>query len=355
LSASAALVQIVFSPVFGSMLDSIGRKPAVIFSALGAALANGAVAVHPSVVSICAAKVVGSLGTGFFFLTSQAMISDIAASRPDQLGAAMGVQMALTSAGFFLGSILAGQLSDFGLPVIYGISAILGAFSVLLINFGVSETLPSSKRFPLEARAAWKLLLKSPLSCTRLLFHHGQEVRILSILLMLQSLPLSMGDVFQIFAKAEWNLTTKDYSSFIAIFGILGILANTAGSVLIRNLGIKRFTKIAILSSMGSPIGASFFGFRGILVGIVLGFLGMAQSMGIIASLVSQGAKSGVPQGEFAGQRSSLLALLKVIGPIWYSTLYIQGHKVLGVNNLPFLFNIGVAVAALVISELHLS
>ena len=354
LSASAALTQIVASPALGSILDSVGRKPALISCVLAIALANGTVSVDPAVASICAAKFVGMLCVGFFFLTAQAMMSDIAASNPDQLSAAMGVQMALLGAGFLVGSIAAGQLSEMSLSVTYGVSALVAAVAFMLAKFGMTETLPPLKRLPFEPHAARKLLLQSPLSCTRLLVGHGQEMRILAILLMLQSFPMNMGDLLQVYSKTEWNLTTKEFSSFFAVFGVLGIVANTAGSLLVRTLGIRRFTGIAIISSMCAPIGASFFGFRGILMGAIIGFLGAAQSMGIAGALVSQGQRAGVPQGELAGERSSLVALLKVIGPVWYSTLYIQGQKLLGVKTLPFFFNIAMAVAALVISQVHL-
>ena len=124
---------------------------------------------------------------------------------------------------------------------------------------------------------------------------------------------------------------------------------------MVRKLGIKRFTALATLSSMLAPIGASFFSFRGLVIGSILGFLGSAQMLGVTAALIAEGAKSDVPQGELAGERSSFIALIKVIGPIWYSMLYVRGKNAFGWNNLPFLFNIGLAMGAFAISQLHLS
>jgi hypothetical protein len=60
---------------------------------------------------------------------------------------------------------------------------------------------------------------------------------------------------------------------------------------------------------------------------------------------------SGLPQGELAGERSSLLALLKVVGPTIYSQLYIQGLEKLGINNLPFIFNIALCATAFTIAR----
>ena len=71
------------------------------------------------------------------------------------------------------------------------------------------------------------------------------------------------------------------------------------------------------------------------MIGLIVGFLGAAQSIGVVAALMSAGTKSGLPQGELASERSSLLALLKVVGPLWYSMLYIQGASRLKMNHLP--------------------
>ena len=82
--------------------------------------------------------------------------------------------------------------------------------------------------------------------------------------------------------------------------------------------------------------------------------MGAAQTIGIIAALVSAGTQSGLPQGELAGERSSLLALLKVVGPFLYSFLYVQGSGALGMPNLPLVFNIFVSLTALVATQLYL-
>lgn len=308
-----------------------------------------------SIVAICLAKFCGLLGMSWFFISNQAIISDIAGSDPERLSATMGVQMALVGAGFFVGALVAGRLAELGgLSLSYATSAIVGAIAVLLVTLGMPETLSPSKRVPFHAPAARKMIRQSPLSCTRLLFKHGRQVQTLAILLVFQTIPMFMGDLLQVFAKQEWNLSTKEYSSFIALWSITGICANTIGSFLVRTLGIKRFMGIATLSSMCAPIGATFFGFRGTVFGSIMGFLGAAQSMGINAALVSLARESGVPQGELAGERASLVAMLKVIGPILYSALYVQGRGKLGLKQLPFVFNICLAASAFVVSQLYL-
>jgi MFS family permease len=351
LSASAALMEITFSPAVGSLMDSVGRKPVFLASLSALAASNAMVALKPSVATVSIAKVVNAFVVGLFFITSQAIMSDSTASQPERLSSAIGIQLSLTSLGFLCGAVAAGRLAERGLTVAYGASSVVAVLALCLAST-MTETLLLADRVVMEKKATRKLLLRSPLSATRIFRH--KEIRVMVILLMLSSIPSFAGDVFQIYSKTEWGLEAKDYSTFIAMFGIIGICGNIVGSVLVRKIGIKRFTAIATLSSMCIPVGAIFFEFRGLMVGALIGFLASAQRMGITAALLSEGAKSGVPQGELAGERSSILALLKVVGPIWYSMLYVQGKNLIGIKSLPFVFNILVSLLAFTISVIHL-
>lgn len=437
-SAMAAVVEIATSHRLGRALDVHGRKPTLLATTTALALTSTLAAMHPCTATLLWQKLVGTLAVGFFLLASQAMISDIAsmataattattmsttalavttahatnhppAKRPPPpppqsqhnngsgsssssshlVSAAMGEQMALTGLGFLLGIVGAGQLSERNVSTLYGIAAGVATVALLLVKWGLSESLPprvvitnphnhnhdtlnnsndnNNKHQPVITTTAAATTTTSAsgktlgsvvpllLSCTRLLTRHGPEVRRLGILLMLMTLPMFMGDFFQIFAKSEWNLTTKAFSTFLALYGVVGIVSNTAGSRLVRRMGIKRFTALAILSRILASIGTVFFGYQGSVIGLIIGFLGGAQSIGILAALVSEGAQSGLPQGELAGERAALMALLKIIGPIWYSTLYTQGRRYMNTSYLPFLFNLGLSVVALILSQRHLS
>ena len=175
LSACAALTQIFISPTLGSLLDSMGRKPALILTLLSIGLVNGAVSLHSSVFTICMAKFVGTLCIGLFFIASEVIVSDICASSPEKMSATLGVQYALIGGAFFVGAIGAGWLSEFGLSVTYGVSTIVAVLTVLLVTFGVSETLLPSKKTVLRGAAVKKQLLESPWSCTRILFRHSKK------------------------------------------------------------------------------------------------------------------------------------------------------------------------------------
>jgi MFS family permease len=366
LSATAALFEIAFSPTIGSFMDAVGRKPVLVSAILPVMIANAVVAMRPSsVASICISKVVASVGGSLVFLTSQAILSDMTAgSSGEKMSAAMGVQMSLLSLGFLCGAIAAGRVGEYGLRITYGTStAVLSLAAIMALSMKETllpaPTLTRKEHHALEETRMKEKALRSwfsPLvSCLRIFRHKNKNIRRLVILMMLSNFPQYMGDVFQIFSRTEWNLGPKDFSSFVALFGVIGIVGNVVGSVLVKHIGIPHLTMMATFSSMFVPVGITLFKYRGAVFGALIGFLSATQGLSITAALVAEGRKSGIPQGELAGERSSILALLKVIGPIWYSLLYVQGGKRLGVISLPFVFNIGLGAIAFGLSLSYLA
>jgi predicted MFS family arabinose efflux permease len=295
------------------------------------------------------AKVIHSFVVGLFFIASQTIMSDSTSSQPERMSSAIGIQLSLTSLGFMVGAIAAGRVAEQGLRITYGASTVV-ALLALVFGLTLTETLAPVNRYPLERNVL--KLIQSPLTAARIFRH--TKLRVLVILLLLSSMPTFMGDVFQIYTKAEWGLEAKNYSTFLALFGIIGISGNIVGSMLVRKIGNKKFTMLSTLSSLCVPVGITLYQYRGLQLGAAIGFLASAQKMGITAALISEGSKVGVPQGELAGERSSIIALLKVVSPIWYSLLYVQGKRLLGINTLPFLFNIGLCFLAFAICTIHL-
>jgi MFS family permease len=372
LSSGAALTEIIAAPWLGALLDRTGRRQALAAAVTVVPFAYAMVALRPTVWTLCVAKWASLLAFAVFTLTAQAMVSDcsqrvgsmaqypnknnkqqekLGISSPDQwLSATIGTNMAIVTAAFFLSIVAAGVLADRGLTVVYGTSAMLGGLTAFATWIVVPETFSPSEQHSTTHSTPSS---SNPLSAARLLFRHGSKVRVLAILLLLLTLPMNQGDMFQVFSRNEWKLDTKSFSSYLGLYGLLGIFSNAAGSMLIPRVGTKSFTLIAILSRIFSIVSTILFGYQGAIVGVVIGVLGIAQTIGIVGALVAAGAQTGLPQGQLAGERSALLALLKVVGPFIYTTLYLEGLK-LGLPALPFFFNLVVSFTALVVAALYM-
>jgi hypothetical protein len=88
---------------------------------------------------------------------------------------------------------------------------------------------------------------------------------------------------------------------------------------------------------------------RAALLGATIGFLGPARTLGASTALTTIGASKGIPQGQLSGDRSNLIAILKVLGPAVYGALYVRGQGA-GLPSLPFFFNLLLTFCALLVA-----
>ena len=236
IASLGAVLEIILSPIFGSLLDSIGRKSVMVGATLLISVVNMIVAASflvssssSSVVSITLTNAIivsiSKLCNAVFFPTTfiavSAIVGDVLASKPNKMGSFMALSMSLTSVGMIFGITTAGKLlggsgssnsiissltqkyNPHGL--LYFLSSVIALFSATVIAVGLPETLPKHKRIPFfnnnnEGNTNSSVLHKikqSPASAARLLLGRGKQIRWLAILLVLQSLPMSMGDIFQ--------------------------------------------------------------------------------------------------------------------------------------------------------------
>ncbi|KAL3940288.1 MAG: hypothetical protein SGBAC_005149 [Bacillariaceae sp.] len=356
LAAISAVIEILFSPSVGRLMDDFGRKRPLLTVLVAIALSQLTVVLsNVSIWSMCVGKFAGTLGIGLFFQTiGQAILTDVTGrgSSPERLSSALGMQAALISIGFLVGALSAGKLqATFGLTTSYGIAATLAFANAMLVALKMPETLEASSK--LEARPR-KSILSSLLSCIDILIKRRNGIPVLAAIFALQSLPQFMGDFFQIFCKTEWNLDTAAFSQFVAMFGVLGLVSNILGSLLVRRLGIRKFTLLTTLLGIIPSFCVSVWGFQGLLVGYAVGFLGLAQNLGIMSALVSEGKKQNIPIGELTGERAALMGLVKISGPILYSTLYVQGRRLWDIPSLPFIFNTVLGIAVFSLSYYHI-
>jgi len=125
-------------------------------------------------------------------------------------------------------------------------------------------------------------LIEAPLSSIQLLYVYGKRMRTLALLLMLQSIPIYMGDVFQMFAKEEWGLAPKDFANIVALFGILGIVSNMSLPLVLESMGLRTFSLFAILSSLLFPLATIFTNsYRLVLLAGCIGLYGGVQKVRI--------------------------------------------------------------------------
>lgn len=238
LSAISAAIELFLSPLIGVWIDLKGRKrPSVLLYSL-IAMANLGVVLNPSVGSICISRMVNVLIGGFLMIVANTVIADMFAKNDggsdkmddvhgkDQMGTVLGRQAASISLGFLSGSLLGGRLTELGERPAYGCAFLFSTLAALNASFRMVESVDLAKSALGSHEHSWdhaslkQKLLEAPLSSVQLLFHYGKRMRMLALLLLLQSAPVFMGDVFQMFAKEEWGLLPKDFGGIIGKFDL---------------------------------------------------------------------------------------------------------------------------------------
>lgn len=335
LSAASGASELVISPLIGTVLDSFGRRsPSVLLYGL-ISLASLGAALRPGLVSICISRIVNTIVGGFLGIVANTSIADLFDDDRTSMGGALARQAAYLSLGFLSGSVAGGRLTTMyegKVEVIYAASFVLSLLAVLNVKFRLIDTREftreATERTVFDAKFLRRRLIDAPVASLQLLFSYGKKMRILAIILLLQSAPMLMGDVFQVFAKEQWGFQPKDFGNLIALFGVLGIICNVSLSPLVQRFGLRCFSLFAIASSMLFPITTLFTDtYRYVVVAAVLGLYGQAQKIGTSAAIAGLANDLALPMGKLQGEKASLLALLKIIVPVIYSSLYLTGKK----------------------------
>lgn len=144
-----SLGQLVGAPLWGSLSDRIGRRPVLLITLLGNAVASVMLAFSTSGMMLAVSRIAAGLAAGNIS-AAYAYTTDITtdATRPKALGllgSAFGLGFILGPA---LGGLLAGSDQDHGSAlarVAYG-AAVLSVVAFVLTYFRLPESLPPEKR-----------------------------------------------------------------------------------------------------------------------------------------------------------------------------------------------------------------
>ena len=123
-----ALCSLISAPVLGRLSDRFGRRPLLIISQIGTCAGFLLLAVSSSLWMVFVGRILDGATAGNLSL-AQAYISDH--TRPENRAKAFGVIGIAFGLGFFIGPIMAGQLSRLGLHAPFVAAAGLSALSIL--------------------------------------------------------------------------------------------------------------------------------------------------------------------------------------------------------------------------------
>ncbi len=310
IAGSYALMNFLFSPIWGNLSDRIGRKPVILVSLFITACSYLLFAYSKTLTLLLVSRVIAGIGSANFG-AAQAYITDI--TKPEERAKAFGYVGAAFGLGFIIGPVIGGLILKF-----WGVSAIgfvtmgLNLFNLLLAMVILKESHKDKK--------SGKPLFENPLKSVL----EGLKAPVIGKLMIISLLFITAFSMMQITISVFWYekyaLTKTQISGMFAFIGLMSVIVQGFFvEKLNRRFGEKKLLIIGcLLMAAGlyiiptAPFEAGFYvveGFAITLIALANGCLSPS-----INSLISKNANPD-EQGKALGVSMSVGSMGRVIGP----------------------------------------
>ncbi|MEX1062940.1 MAG: MFS transporter [Balneolaceae bacterium] len=339
-----SFMQLIFSPIWGSLSDKIGRRPIMLISTFGAVIAYIIFGFAQSLTVLFVSRIVAGL-MGGNISTAQAYIADVTTKADRARG--MGLIGAAFGIGFVVGPATAAILihdsfhntvaglglaefadwmraNKYSLPGFF--AAFLSLCSFLMVLFKLNETVDTSREVPDERSSRPSVF--SPVFWRRLSAQKGQHSRGYLIPLVVGFFLLSFGEsslysAFPLFAEAELSMEAVDVGMQFFYIGIIVVIVQ---GFLIKPLTVRfREETIFIVGNILMVTGLALIPLAHSMVTLALFLslmaLGKSLNTPTITSLISQEADAE-NVGAVMGTAQGLSGLGRMIGPTWGGALF---------------------------------
>jgi len=337
-----SLAQLIFSPIWGSWSDRVGRRPIMLMSTLGAAGAYLLFGFAESLTMLFVSRLMAGM-MGGNISTAMAYITD--STPPEKRAQGMGLIGAAFGIGFVLGPAIATglihpgtanliesagfiHLSEIMRTRTYEIPSFFAAglsfVSFLLVVFKLPESIKSehsesaSKRLSVFNPALWKSFGASGKTGIKGLF-----AMMLFAIFVLSFGHAGLYSAFPLFCEGVFNMSADQVG---IQFSVLGLIAVVIQGGLIRPLSkIFAEEKIFIIGNVIMFLGMLVMGFASSITILTIGLATMAVGNSLnsptINSLISKEADENM-MGTTMGISQSIAGMGRVLGPTWGGFLF---------------------------------
>ena len=331
LFASYSIMQLIFSPVLGSLSDKHGRRPVLLLSIIGTGIGFLVLGFAKTLFMLFVGRILDGI-TGGNISTAQAYIADI--TTPENRAKGMGLIGAAFGVGFIFGPAIGGILSQWGVSVPFLFAAALCFANAVLLYFTLPETVTPDH--PAKNRAAGGRSFRHVLNSLR-------QPRLSFVLIIyflfvvafsIMTTSFSLYTMFRFGYDAQHTGYLFAYVGLIAVIiqgGLIGRLVKRFGELPLVIFGALCFA----ISLFAVPfVGPAAGGLAALLVGG--GVFSMGNSLATPA-LTSLASKSAGPdqQGSVLGVTQSVASLARAVGPFLAAVLINSSVAHLGADGLP--------------------
>lgn len=309
--ASYSLMQFLFSPLWGSLSDRLGRRPLLIVGLLGSSVSYVVFGLAESVLVLLASRIVAGV-MGATVPVAQAMVAD--ATSPERRARGMGMIGAAFGLGFIFGPVTGGVLSRYGYAVPGFVAAALAALATLAAVFLLPETLPPENRS--RTPIGWSAL-GDRLRSARLVIVRPELVRPIGVFFLMTLGFAGFMTAFPLFLDRPLGFTAREAGWLFAYVGLISavIQGRLIGPV-VERYGERRVAGWgAITLASGMTLIAAVPSFPPLMAALALIGIGWGFVVPSLHSLISRRALAR-EQGEVLGVNQSVSSAARVAGPL---------------------------------------
>jgi DHA1 family tetracycline resistance protein-like MFS transporter len=308
-----ALMQLIFSPVQGSLSDHFGRRAVILISCTGLGLDFILMALAPNLWWLLVGRLISGIAAASFS-TAGAYISDV--TPPEKRAASFGLIGAAFGIGFVLGPALGGILGAISPRLPFWAAAVLALLNVCWGFFVLPESLPEDKRVPFS----WKNA--NPIGALNLLRSHPLLSGLARSYFLINLAHVVLPSVTVLYMHYRYGWDARAVGLFLAGVGISslivqGFLVKPA----VRLLHERR--AIAVGLTFGA-VGFVIYGLAStgtmLWIGVpVMALWGIATPslQAIMTRLVDP-----TEQGRLQGALASLSGMASLVGPTLFTQVF---------------------------------
>ena len=310
---SYAVMQFVFSPIFGALSDRFGRRPVLIVSLVAFAIDMLALSL---VTTLWAFLLVRALAGVFAstFSTTSAYIADV--TPPGKRGQRFALIGAAFGAGFIFGPAIGGILGDIDVRLPFFVGAAVAGANALFGYFLVPESLPT------ERRRAFSWSRANTIGTLVQLVRTAGVGPLLPVFFFATLSSWVYPTVWAYVAIERFAWTTEAIGYSVAYYGVIAFISSAVVvQVVLPRLGVNRAMWIALVFEIVAltGIGLATEGWM-VYAMISLALVSTMQDPAIRQELSARVAEDA--QGELQGGLSALTSIAMILAPLTYMGLF---------------------------------
>jgi len=307
LTASYAVMRLIFGPIWGSLSDRLGRKPILLIGIFGYVVTMLWFGLATQLWMLFAARILSGILSSATAPTTMAYIGD---STPEkERGGGMGLLGAAGGIGTIFGPVLGGFLADESLAMPFFIAAGMAFLSLILTAIFLPESLTKAERQEkgegklLDLKSWWAALFSPIGSLLLLTFISTSGLMIFA-------------NVFGLYTLEKFDFGPDDVGVMMMVLGLVSAL--TQG--LLAGPATKRWgdTMVIKITLLGTAIGflLMFLANSYLTILLATAFFALMTALQVPALTSLTSRRATIPQGIAMGLSNSFISLGRIVGPI---------------------------------------